>query len=170
MPSRHRAREHSLQILFQWDARKEPIEAAIASFYETLYSEQSEQLPARDAFVDRLVLGVVENITEIDRRLAQHAEHWRIERMPAVDRNVLRLAIYEMMAMDTPPPVAIDEAIELARRFSGEESVQFVNGVLDAAKREIEEAGGGKPAAENTGKRQRKSGKKPVAQSKTTPP
>jgi N utilization substance protein B len=140
MPSRHRARERALQILFQWDARKEPIEAAISSFYDTLYSEQSESRPAPDEFVDRLVNGVVENIAEIDRRLAQHAEHWRIERMPAVDRNVLRLAIFEMMALDTPPPVAIDEAIELARRFSGEESVQFINGVLDAAKREIDSA------------------------------
>jgi N utilization substance protein B len=140
MPSRHRARERSLQILFQWDARKGPIEDAIFSFYDTLYSEQSETPPAPDEFVDRLVKGVVENIAEIDRRLAQHAEHWRIERMPAVDRNVLRLAIYEMMALDTPPPVAIDEAIELARRFSGEESVQFINGVLDAAKREIDSA------------------------------
>jgi N utilization substance protein B len=140
MPSRHRARERSLQILFQWDARKGPIEDAIFSFYDTLYSEQSETPPAPDEFVERLVKGVVENIAEIDRRLAQHAEHWRIERMPAVDRNVLRLAIYEMMALDTPPPVAIDEAIELARRFSGEESVQFINGVLDAAKREIDSA------------------------------
>jgi transcription antitermination protein NusB len=140
MPSRHRARERALQILFQWDARKEPIEASISSFYDTLYSEQSETRPAPDEFVDRLVNGVVENIAEIDRRLAQHAEHWRIERMPAVDRNVLRLAIFEMMALDTPPPVAIDEAIELARRFSGEESVQFINGVLDAAKREIDSA------------------------------
>ena len=140
MPSRHRARERALQILFEWDARKEPVEDAIASFYGTLYSEQSETKPAPDEFVERLVKGVVENIAEIDRRLAQHAEHWRIERMPAVDRNVLRMAIYEMMALDTPPAVAIDEAIELARRFSGEESVQFVNGVLDAARREIESA------------------------------
>jgi N utilization substance protein B len=140
MSSRHRARERSLQILFEWDARKEPIEDAIASFYDTLYDEQSDSKPAPDEFVEKLVKGVVENIAEIDRRLAQHAEHWRIERMPAVDRNVLRLAIYEMMALDTPPAVAIDEAIELARRFSGEESVQFINGVLDAAKREIESA------------------------------
>ena len=140
MPSRHRARERALQILFEWDARKEPVEDAIASFYGTLYSEQSETKPAPDEFVERLVKGVVEQIAEIDRRLAQHAEHWRIERMPAVDRNVLRMAIYEMMALETPPAVAIDEAIELARRFSGEESVQFVNGVLDAARREIESA------------------------------
>src|SRR6266851_2490089 len=138
MSSRHRARERSLQILFQWDARKGPIEEAISSFYDTLYSEQSESRPQPDEFVERLVRGVVENITDIDRRLAQHAENWRIERMPAVDRNVLRLAIYEMMALATPPPVAIDEAIELARRFSGEDSVQFINGVLDAAKRDIE--------------------------------
>ena|SRR5260370_42548519 len=140
MPSRHRARERALQILFEWDARKEPVEDAIASFYGTLYSEQSETKPAPDDFVEQLVKGVVEHIAEIDRRLAQHAEHWRIERMPAVDRNVLRMAIYEMMALETPPAVAIDEAIELARRFSGEESVQFVNGVLDAARREIESA------------------------------
>jgi N utilization substance protein B len=138
MSSRHRARERALQILFQWDARKGSIDDAIGSFYESLYCEQSETKPAPDEFIERLVRGVVENIADIDRRLAQHAEHWRIERMPAVDRNVLRLAIYEMMALDTPPAVAIDEAIELARRFSGEESVQFINGVLDAAKRDIE--------------------------------
>ena len=137
MSSRHRARERSLQILFRWDARKEPIDQAIASFYETLYSEQSETKPEPDEFVERLVRGVAENIADIDRRLAQHAEHWRIERMPAVDRNVLRLAIYEMMALGTPPPVAIDEAIELARRFSGEESVHFINGVLDAVRKTL---------------------------------
>jgi|SRR5579859_1840775 len=142
MPSRHRARERALQILFQWDSRKEPIEQAIASFYDSLYSEQSETQPQRDEFVDGLVKGVAENIAEIDRRLAQHAEHWRIARMPAVDRNVLRMAIYEMMALGTPPAVAIDEAIELARRYSSEESVHFINGVLDAAKREIESAAG----------------------------
>jgi N utilization substance protein B len=140
MSSRHRARERALQILFQWDARKGSIDDAIGSFYESLYSEQSETKPEPDEFIERLVHGVVENIADIDRRIAHHAEHWRIERMPAVDRNVLRLAIYEMMALDTPPPVAIDEAIELARRFSGEESVQFINGVLDAAKRDIQAA------------------------------
>ena len=138
MSSRHRARERALQILFQWDARKGPIEDAITAFYDTLYSEQSETKPEPDEFVEKLVRGVVENIAEIDRVVSQHAEHWRIERMPAVDRNVLRLAVYEMMSLDTPPAVAIDEAIELVRRFSGEESVQFINGVLDAAKRELE--------------------------------
>ena len=132
MPSRHRARERSLQILFQWDARKGSIEDAISSFYDTLYSEQSETKPAPDEFVDRLVRGVAENIAEIDRRLSQHAEHWRIERMPAVDRNVLRLGAFEVLhCPDMPPAVAIDEAIELARRFGTADSPAFVNGVLD---------------------------------------
>src|SRR5947209_2478954 len=103
MSSRHRARERALQILFEWDARKEPVDDAIASFYGTLYSEQSETKPAPDEFVEQLVKGVVEHIAEIDRRLAQHAEHWKIGRMPAVDRNVLRMAIYEMMELETPP-------------------------------------------------------------------
>ena len=144
MPSRHRSRERALQILFQWDSRKGSIEDAISSFYETLYSEQNETRPEQDEFVERLVKGVVENIAEIDRRVTQHAEHWRIERMPAVDRNVLRMAIYEMMSLGTPRGVAIDEGIELARRYSGEESVQFINGVLDAAKREIQSAADGR--------------------------
>src|SRR5437762_12819388 len=143
MAARHRSREHALQILYQWDMRKQPVDESIATFYGSLYSEESAARPERDEFLEQLVRGTVEKSGEIDALISGHAEHWRIERMPAVDRNILRLAIYEMMAMDTPPPVAIDEAIELARRFSGEESVQFINGVLDAAKREIESAAGG---------------------------
>jgi N utilization substance protein B len=82
-----------------------------------------------------LVRGTVEHVAEVDEQISRHAEHWRIERMPAVDRNVLRLAVYEMTHGGTPAPVSIDEALELARRFSNEESVQFVNGVLDAIHR-----------------------------------
>lgn len=110
---------------------------AIAA-YDTIYSEEIPARLPRDSFVETLVKGAVGNVAEIDRRISEHAEHWRIERMPTVDRNVLRLAIYEMMDTDTPAPVVIDEALELARRFSGEESVQFINGVLDAVHREIE--------------------------------
>ena len=146
MPSRHRSRHRALQILFQWDSRRGSVEDAFAAFYDSLYSEESETQPQRDEFVDNLVRGVVSNIESIDKMITAHAEHWRIERMPAVDRNVLRLAICEMMLLGTPPPVAIDEALELVRRFSGEGSVQFANGVLDAARREIEAA-----AASSTG-------------------
>lgn len=138
MPSRRRSREHALQILYQWDMRKQPVDESIEAFYSTLYSEESAVAPERDAFLEQLVRGTVERVTEIDVLISGHAEHWRLERMPAVDRNILRLAIYEMRHTDTPVAVVIDEALELARRFSTEESVQFVNGVLDAVHREPE--------------------------------
>jgi N utilization substance protein B len=134
MASRRRSRQRALQILFLWDNRRQPIEDAIAAYYDTLYSEEG---PERDPFVDDLVRGTVEHLTEVDEQISKHAEHWRIERMPAVDRNILRLAVYEMIHAGTPAAVTIDEALELARKFSNEESVQFVNGVLDAVHREI---------------------------------
>ena len=137
MPSRRRSRQRALQILFLWDVRRQPVEEATAAYFETLYSEESRTTPQRDAFLDQLVTGVVEHIEQLDRRISEHAEHWRIERMPTVDRNILRLAVYEMMHSDTPAPVVIDEALELARRYSNEESVQFVNGVLDAVHRDL---------------------------------
>ena len=145
MPSRRRSRQRALQILYLWDARRQPVEEATAAYFDTLYSEESRSQPQRDAFLDRLVTGAVEHVEELDRRITQHAERWRIERMPSVDRNILRLAVYEMMHSDTPAPVVIDEALELARRYSNEESVQFVNGVLDAVHRNLvrEKAMGG---------------------------
>jgi N utilization substance protein B len=135
MPSRRRSREHALQILYQWDMRKQPVDESIDAFYGTLYSEEGAAPPERDEFLGQLVRGTVEKAAEIDALISGHAEHWRLERMPAVDRNILRLAIYEMRHTETPAPVVIDEALELARRFSNEESVQFVNGVLDAVRR-----------------------------------
>jgi N utilization substance protein B len=137
MPARRRSRERALQILYLWDARRQPLEEAIAAYFDTLYSEESSTPPQQDEFLDRLVTGAVEHVEELDRRITQHAEHWRIERMPSVDRNILRLAVYEMMHTDTPAAVVIDEALELARRYSNEESVQFVNGVLDAVHRDF---------------------------------
>jgi N utilization substance protein B len=135
MSSRRRSREHALQILYQWDMRKQPVDESIETFYGTLYSEESRVRPGRDEFLERLVRGTVEKAGEIDALISGHAAHWRLERMPAVDRNILRLAVYEMRHTETPAPVVIDEALELARRFSSEESVLFVNGVLDAVHR-----------------------------------
>ena len=134
MASRRRARQRALQILFLWDARRPAVDDAINQYYDTLYCEEQ---PQRDPFVSDLVHGTAEHVQELDERISRHAEHWRIDRMPTVDRNILRLAVYEMTRGGTPPPVAIDEALELARKFSNEESVQFVNGVLDAVRREI---------------------------------
>lgn len=117
--------------------RQHPIEEAIAAYYETLYSEENEERPGRDEFMEALAKGVSAHSAEIDRRIAERSEHWRLERMPTVDRNILRLAVYEMTELATPAPVVIDEALELARQFSGEESVSFVNGVLDAVLKNI---------------------------------
>jgi transcription antitermination protein NusB len=125
-----------LQVLFLWDIRKQPIEDAIASFYDTLSSEEDQPEPADpDEFMEALVRGASANAPEIDRRITEKSANWRLERMPAVDRNILRLAIHEMSEVGTPAPVVIDEALELARQFSGDESVAFINGVLDAVNR-----------------------------------
>ena len=132
MAARHRSRQRALQVLYQWDMNKQPVEQAISSFYDTLYTEESPGLPGRDEFMEELAKGASEMAPDIDHRIAQKSEHWRLERMPIVDRNILRLAIYEMGRQETPAAVVIDEALELARQFSGEESVSFINGILDA--------------------------------------
>jgi N utilization substance protein B len=137
MPARHRSRQRALQVLFLWDVRRQPIAEAISAFYETLASEEEEpERAAPDEFMEALVRGASERADDIDRRIVEKSEHWRLERMPAVDRNILRLAVYEMTDLATPAPVVIDEALELARQFSGDESVSFINGVLDAVHRD----------------------------------
>ena len=138
MPARHRSRQRALQVLFLWDLRKQGIDDAISSFYETLGSEEDEpQRTSPDEFMETLVRGASLKSDEIDRRISEKSDHWRIERMPAVDRNILRLAVFEMTDVATPAPVVIDEALELARQFSGDESVSFINGVLDAVHRDV---------------------------------
>jgi N utilization substance protein B len=134
MSSRRRSRQRALQVLFLWDARRQSVDDVLDAYYDTLFSEEQ---PGRDPFVSELVQGTIQNLAEVDERISRHAEHWRMERMPAVDRNILRLSVFEMTHLGTPAAVAIDEALELARKFSNEESVQFVNGVLDAVHREL---------------------------------
>jgi len=139
MPSRRRSRERALQVLFNWDNRKGgDIWRAVDDFYETLHSEEDDPSRLeRDGFMEELVLGATMRGEEIDKLIVNHSSNWRIERMPSVDRNVLRLATFEMLEAKLPVPVIIDEALELVRRFSGDESVSFVNGVLDAIRREL---------------------------------
>ena len=137
MSARHRSRARALQVLFLWDLRKQDVGEAISSFYETLGSEENE--PTRtdsDEFMETLVRGAVQNAASIDKVISDKSANWRIERMPAVDRNILRLAVFEMGDLKTPAAVVIDEALDLARQFSGDESVAFINGVLDAVSRE----------------------------------
>jgi N utilization substance protein B len=133
MASRRKARELALQMLFQWEmGRHEAAHVLKTSFGGRRIPESAEQ------FARSLFEGTVAETPALDRLITDHAEHWRLERMAAVDRNLLRLALYELIHHpETPPAVVIDEAIEIARRFSGEESVEFVNGVLDALRKSL---------------------------------
>ena len=128
MPSRRRSRQRALQILFSWDARRQPVEEAISAYYDSLVSEEH---PERDPFVAELVRGTVAHAAEIDGQISKHAEHWRMERMPAVDRNLARIAVYELLYVaEIDDPVAISEAVELAKQLSTEDSPRFLNGLL----------------------------------------
>jgi N utilization substance protein B len=137
MAARHRSRKRALQVLFEWDMRREPIERAIAHYYDTLHSEetQSDIQLKPDKFMEELARGTVADAENIDKEIEAKSAHWRLERMAVVDRNILRLAIYELGKKELPGPVVIDEALELARQFSGDESLSFINGVLDAVHR-----------------------------------
>jgi transcription antitermination protein NusB len=136
MAARHRSRRRALQVLFEWDMRGGPVDAAIQHYYDTLYSEESQHKPKPDRFMEELARGVVAQATRIDEQIEAKSEHWRLERMPVVDRNILRLAIYELSLNTIAPPIVMDEALELARQFAGDESVAFINGVLDAVYRQ----------------------------------
>jgi transcription antitermination protein NusB len=127
MAKRSRAREVALQLLFQRDHNPGVDRAALVKFVQDRLRE-----PDLEGFCLALYDGVMAHLAEIDQRLTEAAENWRLPRMAAVDRNVLRLGAYELLhAPETPPTVALDEAIELARRFGSADSPAFVNGVLD---------------------------------------
>jgi transcription antitermination protein NusB len=144
MGLRRKARESALQMLFAADVMSGSADrpkAAVRAdeLVRDYWSELGEELdaPARE-FATRLVTGTLAHITEIDERIKSRAEHWRITRMAVVDRNVLRLAVYEFIYEPTPRTVAINEALEVARRFSTYEATQFINGILDAVKRDLD--------------------------------
>jgi len=124
--SRRRSRECALQILFELDLAEGALEEVLRRFW--LGREASDE---ERGFAERLVRGVVAAREGIDDRIGRAADRWRLERMPAVDRNVLRIAIHELLAAEDPPAVVIDEAIEVAKRFGGEGSGKFINGILD---------------------------------------
>lgn len=136
MGVRRRGRELAMQMLFQHELSGATVEE-MASRFEDL---EKAPPPARE-FALSLVRGVMAHLGEIDEQVARQAEHWRLERMAAVDRNILRVALYELMfTPETPPAVVIDEAVELAKRFGSEHSGPFVNGVLDGFLHRHEEA------------------------------
>ena len=133
--TRHKGRECALQMLFAADVvNSDPV--ALTNNYWDELGDASIDDKTRE-FSNALVLGTLENLSAIDDRIRTRAEHWRIERMAIVDRNVLRLAVYEFLYRDTPHTVAINEALETARRFSSYEATQFINGILDGIKHDL---------------------------------
>jgi N utilization substance protein B len=134
---RHRAREAALQMLYQCEVGKAGPEESIVTYWPAADAEAAVAEPLRE-FANRLVRGTVDRGAEIDGMLTTHAQNWRIERMHVIDRLVLRMAVFEMLTEpETPSKVIINEAIELARSFSGDAAVGFVNGVLDAVRKEL---------------------------------
>jgi N utilization substance protein B len=137
MGSRRKARECALQMLFAADLAGTHVDDLVRTFWSELSDAEFDD-QARD-FATRLVTGTLANLEQVDERIRSRAEHWRIARMPLVDRNVLRLAVYEFLHEPTPRTVTINEALEIARRFSTYEATQFINGILDAIKRDLDE-------------------------------
>ena len=132
MGVRRRGREYALQMLYAMDLSGYLPDQVFAGFYAI-------QDLNRDAFyyARRLVDGVHSHLDEIDTALARYAEHWKIHRMAAVDRNLLRLGLYELMFVrEIPFPIIINEALEIVKEFSDQEGTQFLNGILDAARKE----------------------------------
>ncbi len=134
--TRHKARECALQMLFASDMAHTDAAALTTNYWNELGDATIDDKTRE--FANGLVRGTIENRDLIDDKIRTRAEHWRIERMAIVDRNVLRLAVYEFLFEETPNTVVINEALEIARRFSTFEATQFINGILDAIKHDLE--------------------------------
>lgn len=125
-------------MLYQWEVGRVGAHEAILTYWPSLDEEAADVSEELRQFANGLVKGTIATVAEIDALLAAHAHNWRLERMAVIDRLVLRLAAFELRSEpETPAKVIINEAIELARTFSGEEAVPFVNGVLDAVRKDL---------------------------------
>ena len=137
MRRRTLAREHALKILYQFDITKRPIETVVASYWQAEETKDQEII----TYANLLAQGVAGAIKEIDQKISDYATNWQIKRMAIIDRNVMRIGLYELQhTTDIPPKVAINEAVELAKKYGDLESSKFVNGILDKIhKKEIVE-------------------------------
>ena len=134
---RHRAREAAAQMLYQWEVGRSSMTEVIETFW--LHDQPDAVRLTDDArtFAAKLATGVANTVANLDPVISDAAEHWRIERMNVMDRLILRLAVYEFLhETDTPSRVVINEALELARTFSNDDSVRFINGILDRIHKE----------------------------------
>ncbi len=138
MRKRTQAREYALQILYQIDVRKDPEDKILVDFWKNIETE-----PEVSDFAAKIVIGTIRNKKKIDEMITKYASNWKLSRMAVIDRNVLRLAAYELLfCEDIPPKVSINEAVDLAKKFGDTESGKFVNGILDKINKQ--EAAGGK--------------------------
>ncbi len=134
MGSRRRSREHALQILYQVDVGQVDLESAIELFWDEV-SEDDEGV----LFASRVARGVARHQRQIDEIIERFSINWKLHRMPGVDRNILRIAVYELLhCPDIPVMVSINEAIEMGKRFSTGESGAFINGILDKISKNVE--------------------------------
>jgi N utilization substance protein B len=135
---RHHAREAAVQMLYQWEVGKVAMFEVSQTFWTYAPLESAPLSAELRGFATRLASGVAGAVSDLDPLIAQAAENWRIERMNVLDRLILRLAVYEFLfEPGTPAKVIINEALELARTFSTDDSVRFINGVLDAVRRSL---------------------------------
>jgi transcription antitermination protein NusB len=135
--TRHRAREAAVQMLYQWEVSQADIEDVFPSFWAANLPGAEGATDAVRAFAEKLVRDTVSNLGTIDPIITETAEHWRLSRMASLDRLILRLAIGEFLLAETPRNVVINEALELAKTFSGDDSAKFINGILDAVKKKL---------------------------------
>jgi N utilization substance protein B len=137
--ARHRAREAALQILYHWEVGRSDVDSAASTFFRHQWPDAAPPSDALRDFAVGLARETVGRLEAIDALIAETAERWRPERMAVVDRLILRMAIAEFVRdSETPRPVIINEALELARTFSTEDSVKFINGMLDAIRKKLE--------------------------------
>jgi transcription antitermination protein NusB len=137
--TRHRAREAALQMLYQWEVGRLSMFEVRQTFWTHAPEDRAPLSEELRQFATGLADGVAARVEELDPIIAEAAEHWRLERMNVMDRLILRLAVYEFLhERDTPGKVIINEALELARSFSGDEAVRFINGLLDGIRRKLE--------------------------------
>jgi N utilization substance protein B len=135
MGKRREGREATLQLLFHWDLN---VQQSLSVTELDLFWEFRPAIPGVRAFATKLLSGVIAHQTTIDEKITKYTANYELRRISAVDRNILRMAIYEMLyADDVPPIVAINEAIDIAKKFGTEESGKFVNGVLDRVKLDL---------------------------------
>lgn len=136
--SRHRAREAAVQMLYGWEVGRLSMTEVAATFWTSGLAGDEPVSEEHRGFAQMLATGVASSLERIDPLIAAAAEHWRLERMAVMDRIILRLAVYEFLHQpETPPRVVINEALELARTFSSDDAVRFINGLLDGIRRTL---------------------------------